>query len=181
MNKYLTPEQFEALRPALESGSTRLFISKSIARQFLMRVSNDSIVEETGSSMFLQKALIWAGVILSILGILVALGLLVLQLGWSAAIAVPLVGIFWTVVAGFSSDLGTWVHTALAALLVAVAAFLTPGHIAVPVLLVGGSLVIVRITYSLAQVFAIRLVGRSFAAYDMLVPHITIEGEMPDT
>ena len=44
-----------------------------------------------------------AGVAVAVILLLVALASFIRDFGWGAAIAAPLVGIFWTVLAGFTS------------------------------------------------------------------------------
>jgi len=177
MKPYLTREQFDELRPRIEEGGVRMRVSKSIARQFFLRVENTSVRETTGESLQLEKALIWLILVTSIVLMLAALYFIVVDFGWGAAVAVPLVGIFWTVVAGFTSERGDWRHGAIGLALALGLAWIVPAAYGIPLALIAISLVLLRSAYDLAQHWVEDLVGRSFPAYDMLVDHVDVEGE----
>lgn len=175
MNKYLDEADFENLRQKLEARQAKILISKSIARQFFFRVSNQSILETTGESLVFKKSAIWAILGLAMVLMLTTLGSIILDSGWSAAITVPLVGIFWTVVAGLTSHLGSWVHSAVALVAATLIAWFLPASYALPLMELTLSIVLIRFAHELAQRWVTALVSRSFAAYDMMAPHITLE------
>ncbi len=175
MKKFLSEEEFNELRPQLLANHVKLHVSKSISRQFFMRVSNASIIETTGESMKLQKVVVWSGFVFSLLLALTSLVFIILEFGWGAALAAPLVGIMWTILAGFTSDLGTWIHSVVALALALALAWALPMPYAVPLVMLTISIVVLRSVNEAAQYWTIMLVSRSFPAYDMMVEHIVLE------
>lgn len=174
MKKYLEADEYESLRSRIAAGKASMRVSKSVARQFFMRVTNESVKAETGESIPLKKLVIWSGVVAPVVLLFSALWQIVIDFGWAAAIAVPLVGIFWTVIAGFTAEKGGWIESIVALVLGLGIAWLLPSDYGLALALLTISLIIHRISHGLAQHWVERLVGRSFAAYDMLVEHITI-------
>ena len=63
MKKYLTSEEFEAVKTRIAGGHSSMTIPRSVARQFFTRVNNASVIEITGHSIRFQKFVIWTGVI----------------------------------------------------------------------------------------------------------------------
>lgn len=179
MKKFLTEDEFKALQPRLETGSARILVSKSIARQFFLRVANDSIIETAGESMRTKKAVIWLMLAIGINLMLATLILITIQSGWGAALAVPLVGIFWTVIAGFTSHLGNWIHSVIGLILGIGLALMLPAGYAVPLAMLTLSLVSLRAANEIAQYWVTALLSRSYPAYDMMVEHIALEVHDP--
>ncbi len=174
MEKYLNQEEYAALQQRLRDGQANVDISRSIAWQFFVRVPSRSIQDATGRSLRLKKS-VMLGSILIIGGILlVSLGLIIGNFGWGAALGVPLAGIFWTVVAGFTPDRGNQVQGGAIFLFVMVIAWLVPSDYGLPLALLATSLMIQRLSHVLAQFWVIELVSESFSAYDMMVEHINI-------
>lgn len=176
MKRYLTEKEFSDLRPQLADGRVRLRISKSVARQFFLRVDNASIRNITGESLLLQKTVIRASIALGVILMLSALYVIIREFGWGAALAVPLAGIFWTVIAGFTSERGNWQHGAIGLALALALAWFLPLAYGLPLVLMAVSLMLLRIAYDLAQRWVEGLVMRSFPAYDMLVDHVDVDG-----
>lgn len=174
MKKYLTVEEFEALKARIARGTSGLQISRRVSRQFFTRVNNASIVETTGRSMLAQKLIVWSGVLASPALLLLAIAAIVFHFGWISAIAVPLVGTFWTVIAGFTGDKGTWWHGLIGLIAgLGLSAFIEPAY-GIPLALFTVSLWIHRSNYRLAQIWLTQLITTSFGAFDMLVEHIDI-------
>ncbi|MDZ7684844.1 MAG: hypothetical protein U5O39_07395 [Gammaproteobacteria bacterium] len=82
MKRYLTENEFADLRPQLTDGSVRMRVSKSVARQFFLRVDNASIRNTTGESLLLQKTVIRGAIALAVILMLIALGLIIVDFGW---------------------------------------------------------------------------------------------------
>lgn len=126
-----------------------------------------------GENPWSHKIAILAGQAIAPLLLLLVCGLLVLDLGWLAAVFVPLTGAFWTIVAGLTNPRGHWMP--LTGLLVlATIGMLADlpwfSHITLFVL----SLWVHQMTLLLAAKFLAGFVVKSFAAYEMLAPHVTI-------
>lgn len=174
MKYYLSENEFVEMRQRLQSGEASLTVAASVARQFFTRVSNASIEETTGRSMMLQKLAVFSGIVVATLLLLAGLGLVIYSFGWGAAILVPLLGIFWTVLAGFTGDRGNWIHTVVGLVVGVGLGLLVDDAYGTPLILLTVSLCIHRSTYQLAQYFVVDLVSTSFPAYDMMVEHIVL-------
>ena len=175
MKKYLSKEQFDQVRRRIEAGDASLTIPRRVARQFFTHVNNASIKSIAGRSLLGQKFAIWAGVFAAPALLVVCIWALVLYFDWFAALAAPLAGTFWTIIAGLTGDKGEWWYGAVGlAAGLALAAILEEAY-AVPVALMVVSLFVHRVTYRVAQVWLIDLVSTSYGAYDMLVEHIDLD------
>ena len=175
MTQYLSEPEFLELQTRLAQNEASLTIGRRIARQVFTRVSNSEITSTFGRSQLWKKAIIWTTVIGPILLFVLCLGALIPPFGWMAAIAVPLVGIFWTVLIGYMSDKGTLPYNtaglAVALLLVA----FVPQEYGWPVALLAVSVWINHLGYVLAQHWVEAMARDSFKVYDMLVEHIAIK------
>lgn len=180
MKRYLTESEHEELRRSLERGDATLSVPRSVARQFFLRVDNASIVETTGESMVLQKSLIWLGIIGHATLFIASLVSIGYYFGWMATVGIPLVGIFWTILAGLTGDKGSMLHGSIGLAAAVLLAVLIPIGYAVPLILFATSLWLHRSCYMLAQYWVTSLVVRSFPAYDMLVEHIDVEDTGPN-
>lgn len=175
MRRYLTREQFDGMQARLDSGRASLTVSRRVSRQFFTRVSNASIRATTGRSVLWQKCAIWAGLIASLALLVWCMAAVIYYFGWFAAVAVPIVGIFWTVIAGLTGDKGScWYSNAGLVVGLGLALMMVPAY-AIPLALFTLSLWIHRTTYWIAQIWLTALVTTSFGAYDMLVEHIDLE------
>lgn len=175
MTKYLTEEQFEGVQMRLDARRASLNVPRRVSRQFFTRVPNASIRAVAGRSLAWQKAVIRAGAIATFALLAGCLASVIHYFGWFAAVGAPMVGIFWTIIAGLTGDKGSWWYGAaglIAGLTLAV--FLDRAY-AVPLVLFSLSIWIHRGTYHLAQIWLIGLVSSSFAAFNMLVEHIDLE------
>lgn len=181
MKKYLTEQEFETVRQHLASGEASLVVPRRVSRQFFTRVPVESIRATTGRFMLLQKIAIWAGVLAAPLLLVICIGAVIFYFDWFATLAVPIVGMFWTVIAGLTGDKGeVWYGVAGLAAGLLFAWLLEPAY-AIPLALFSLSLFIHRITYEVAQIWLTGLVSSSFGAYDMLVEHIELEdGLLPE-
>ena len=101
--------------------------------------------------------------------------------GWWAAIAVPVAGASWAIIAGLTYEDGEWLSiTILLAASIASYLFLTPTY-SIPLIFFVFSLWLHRMTYILAQKLLIDIVEDSYAAYDMLAENVEIQDAMmPD-
>lgn len=181
MNRYLNEEEFSSLQADFAAGNARVVIPRSIARQFFVRVDNDSIKATTNESAIIQKLMIWTGILTAPVLLAVCLLIISVELGWSAAFAVPLIGIFWTVLAGFTSESGAW-YEITAALAVAFVVWLAyANNYALALFFFTMSLWVHRMTFILAQHFLEQIITSSFDAYDMLVDHVVVETDTPES
>jgi hypothetical protein len=175
MNRYLNEEEFEGLRRRIEAGKASVSIPRGISRQFFTRVDNASIRSTTGRSLIAQKLVIWTGITVSAALLVVCCAAVIFYFGWFASLGVPLVGMFWTVIAGLTGDQGTWLHGAIGLVVgLCLAAILEIGY-GVPLALFVVSLWLHRSNYGLAQRWLTQLISTSYGAFDMLVEHIEID------
>ena len=122
-----------------------------------------------------QKLVIWAGIVVSAALLVVCCAEVIFYFGWFAAFGVPLVGMFWTVIAGLTGDQGTWLHGAIGLVVgLALAAILESAY-GIPLALFVISLWLHRTNYGLAQRWLTQLISSSYGAFDMLVEHIEID------
>lgn len=175
MNKYYTREEFQRLQSDIAAGNLRVKIPRSIARQFFFRVDNSSTKATTDESAIIQKLIVWAGVITSPVLFIICAFIIAGDLGWLAAFAIPIVGIFWTVLAGFTSESGYWLDItgALAMTFIIYLVWTDAGTLALFVFTL--SLWVHRMTSMIAEYFLVQIVTSSFDAYAMLVDHVTVE------
>ena len=178
MNRYLTEEEFKVIQAHIKVGDASLTISRSIARHFFMRVSNASIKSNTGNSALLHKALVWTSQVSALFCLLICGGIMIDSFGWWAAIAVPVAGASWAILAGLTSEDGEWLSiTIFLAASIASYSFITHTYSA-PLIFFVFSLWLHRMTYILAQKLLIAIVEESYAAYDMLVENVEIQDAM---
>ncbi len=175
MNKRLSETEFAILGAEVASGAARMSISRSMARQFFTRVRSSEARELRGIAIVRQKFIIYALLILSIALIFACLGLVMVNFGWGASvIAIPLTGIFWTVLAGFTTETGSWLSSSLIYVAALGASFWVGGDYLLPLSLFASSLYLFRIAHILAEQLLVRLIMGSFAAYEMLAEHIVV-------
>ncbi len=175
MIKHLTAEEFEAVRSRVHAGKASIRIPRGVARQFFTHVSNRSIIDITDLSALREKILVWLGIGGALFALAACVLLVVQWYGLWAVVAVPLIGIFWAILAGLTHEEGHWQTISIALLASMAAALFFSSPYAIVLFLFVLSLWIHRITYILAQHFLERLVLDSFDAWDMLVEHIDLE------
>jgi hypothetical protein len=174
VSDHLSEEEYNQLIKDIESNEAAISVSRSLARQFFANVGNKNVRELTGKSLIWKKLIINSMLLISVLLILVCLGLLIQEFGWGALVAVPLTGIFWTILAGFTTELGSWIVTISTYVFIMVIAPLTGTSYMIPMMLFATSLLLYRVAHILAQSFLTGLVVDSYDAYDMLSEHITL-------
>ena len=175
MKFYLTEQQFNGLRERVKEGASSVTISRSLARQFFLRVSNKSIAETTGESLRWQKLGIWTGTVAAPALLALCVLCVIYYFEWFATLGVPLVGMLWTVVGGLTGYRGSWKHTLIGLVAGLVLAAVLERAYGIPLALFTLSLAIHRTTYQVAGIWLTQLIGRSFGAYDMLVEHIDVD------
>lgn len=174
MNKFRTAEEFEELQALIKAGRASIEISRSISRQFFMRVSNASVKSTTGHSVILQKILVWSCQGMALLLLLLCGVIIANSFGWWATIGIPIVGTFWAILAGLTNEDGDWLSITII-LMAAVGSFsLIPVSYWLPLIIFVLSLWLHRMTYILAQNLLIPILVNSYDAYDMLVDNIEL-------
>jgi len=175
MTQFLNEEEHQRLQQQIAEGKTRLTIPRSVARQFFLRVDNKSIKETTNESAIAKKLLIWSGTISAPILFGVCAILLIVETGAFAALAVPLAGVMWTVLAGFTSETGDWPSITIAVAVTGILYALSGDPYSLALVIFTLSLWVHRMTFVVAQRFLTQIVASSFAAYDMLVDHVQLE------
>ncbi|MEX2489238.1 MAG: hypothetical protein WD356_06865 [Pseudomonadales bacterium] len=175
MTDFLNEQEFTQLQQDIAAGKARLSIPRSVSRQFFLRVDNKSIKATTGESALGKKLLVWLGTIVAPLLFALCAVIIILEAGVMAALAVPLVGIIWTVLAGFTSETGDWPSATSAVALTLIVYLFAQQAYTLALFFFALSLWLHRMTYILAEYFLSQIVASSFPAYDMLVDHIKLE------
>ncbi|MCZ6501535.1 MAG: hypothetical protein O6945_03365 [Gammaproteobacteria bacterium] len=175
MKKHLTEEEFNEVQARISSGDASITIPRRVARQFFTHISNSSIKNTTLSSALWQKSLTWTGVIGAPILLVACCLLIISSTGWWAAIAVPLVGIFWTILAGLTNEDGGWPSITIALVASIACFFFLSQAFSLPLFLFVSSLWVHRMTYILTQRLLITLVNNFYPAYDMLTDHIELD------
>ncbi len=175
MASCLTQEQYQDLQAKIARGQARVVVTRSLARQFFFNVANRNVRDLTGQSMRWPKFVVVALLIISVMMALTCFGLVISNFGWWATLGVPLVGIFWTVLAGFTTEMGSVSSTSAMVAAALMLSPMLPGDYSEPFVLFAGSLFSYRLAHFLAEYFFVGLIKRSFDAYDMLCEQIDIE------
>ena len=79
--------------------------------------------------------------------------------GWAATVMVPLLGIFWTIIAGLTGDQGSFLQGTLAMIAGAVLAAILPTEYAIPLALIIVSLWVQRNIFFIAEYFLLHLIS----------------------
>ena len=95
MDKHLTPEAYEDLQQKILEGQGTLVILPGVAPDFFKKVFKSSIESTTRIKVTTEKLLIWGDVKLALL--LACFANMALGFGWTSALAIPLIGIFWPI------------------------------------------------------------------------------------
>ena len=125
--------------------------------------------------MLAQKLLIWLLILTSGATFIVAALLIIGSFGFWSGIAVPLIGIFWTILAGLTYDHSGMKGMSAILALSAVAFFYVTPDYSEPGFFFVLSIWLYRTSYISAQAFLTNLIEGSYAAFDMLVEHIEIQ------
>lgn len=175
MKKYLTEEQFNEVQARISKGEASITIPRRVARQFFTHTSDTAIKTTTLSSALWQKSLTWTGVVGAPVLLAACCLFMISSSGWWATVAIPLTGIFWTILAGLTSENGEWPSVTIALVASIACFFFLPGSFSLPLFLFVFSLWVHRMTYILAQRLLITLVNNFYPAYDMLSEHIELD------
>lgn len=175
MSDYLSAQQFANLHDSIINGKASLTVPRATARQFFTRVSNRDVKGKTGLSVWGKKLAIWVGVMLSPALLLVCFANVGLAFGWAACLAIPIIGIFWTIFAGYTSEHGSWLSLLVIVVLTAANMVAMEPAYSLSLFLFTLSLWVHRLTYVAAQAFLVNIITDSFSAYDMLAEHVAIE------
>ena len=179
MQNFINEQEYIDLLPRLQARQAHLVVPRQVARNFFLRTSNHAIKQATGQSALVSKLIIWIGVITAPLLFLIAAIYYIMDSGWAATVMVPLLGIFWTIIAGLTGDQGSFLQGTLAMIAGAVLAAILPTEYAIPLALIIVSLWVQRNIFFIAEYFLLHLIGQSFAAFDMLIEHIEIVDIVP--
>ena len=179
MQHFISEQEYISLLPRLQAGQAQLVVPRQVARNFFLRTSNHAIKQATGQSALISKLIIWIGVITAPLLFLIAAIYFIIDSGWAATIMVPLLGIFWTIIAGLTGDKGSFLKGTLASIAGAILAAVLPAEYATPLVLIVVSLWVQRNIFFIAEYFLLRMISQSFAAFDMLIEHIEIIDSVP--
>ncbi len=174
MADLLTREEHESLTADIQRGAASLEVTRSMARQFFINVSRRNVVDLTGISLAKEKLVVLGLLIVSIILLIGCLGLTINIFGWTALLAVPLTGIFWTIIAGFTSEMGGWRSTLAGYVAVMLVTPFLGESYDLPVALFATSILCYRVSHLAAQHFLTSLLIRSYDAFDMLHPHIEV-------
>lgn len=174
MAEQLSQEDYALLQQKMIEHRAAIITTRSMARQFFTHVSARNVRDLTGQSVLGQKFLVLGFLVISIILILGALLLIGRDFGYGAVVAVPLTGIFWTIIAGLMTEQGNTTSTILVTVAVLAASSQMPAGFAVPTALFTLSVFNYRLAHFLAQHFIHRLLTSSFDAYDMLSAQIDV-------
>ncbi len=175
MSGHLSAEQFADAQANIAKGSATLTIPRATASQFFTRVSNQDIKGKTGQAVLGKKLVIWTGIILSPALLLACFTNIGFSFGWAACLAIPMIGIFWTIFAGYTSEHGSWLSLFVILVITAANMTMMESAYSLSLFLFTLSLWVHRLTYVAAQAFLKNIVADSFSAYDMLAEHVVIE------
>jgi hypothetical protein len=174
MAEYLSKDEYKALQSDLSSGSARIHVTRSMARQFFINVTNRNVRDLTGITVLGQKLLVLALLATALILIITCLVLTALEFGSAAMFAIPLIGIFWTIIVGLTTDSGSMLLSTLLLTPCILLAYYLPVEY---VWLFGNfiaSIYCYRVAHILAQNFLVKLVSSSYDAYDMLDEQIVL-------
>jgi len=175
MSDHLSAEQFADAQANIAQGSATLTVPRTTARQFFTRVSNQEIKGKIGQTVLGKKLVIWTGIILSPALLLACFINVGFAFGWAACLAIPMIGIFWTIFAGYTNEHGSWLSLFVILVITAANMVMMEPAYSLSLFLFTFSLWVHRLTYVAAQAFLNNIVIDSFSAYDMLAEHVAIE------
>jgi hypothetical protein len=174
MAEYLTKEEYKVLQSDLSTSAATLFVTRSLARQFFLNVTYRNVRNLTGISVLGAKFQVLASLVTALILIIACLALAVNEFGWGATFAAPLIGIFWTVIVGFTTESGSLLLSTLLFIPCLLLAYYLPETYAGLVGIFVTSVYSYRISHILAQRFLTTLVSSSYDAYNMLEEQIKV-------
>lgn len=174
MPGYLSEQEHQELVDELAAGRASVQLSRHASRHFFLRVSSREVSETIDSSVIGQKFIVLGSLTIAIALIATSLGMLLLEQSWLAMFSVPLVGIFWTVIAGFTTEYGSMLSSTLLLLVAFAIAWVLPAGYQLPLVTFALSLFFYRLGHIAAQYFLKHIVTSSYQAWDMLAEHITV-------
>jgi hypothetical protein len=174
MAKYLTEDEYGVLQSDLTTRAAKLFVSRSLARQFFINVTYRNVRNLTGVSVLGEKLLVLISLAASLILITACLALAVKDFGWGATFAVPIIGIFWTVIVGFTTESGSVLLSTLLFVPCLILAYFLPEAYSELFGIFATSVYSYRISHIIAQRFLTTLVSSSYKAYNMLEEQIKI-------
>jgi hypothetical protein len=174
MAEYLTKDEYKVLQSDLSTGVAKLFVTRSMARHFFINVTNRNIRDLTGASVLVDKLQVFALLVTALVLITACLVLTAKEFGWAAMFAVPLIGVFWTIIVGFTTESGSMVLSTVLFIPCLLLTYFLPG----PYGWIFGDFIVsiycYRVAHILAQYFLVTLISSSYDAYDMLNEQIEV-------
>jgi len=178
MTEYMSESEFQQLKDDVRLGSVSVDIPRQVARQFFLMIHPQDVKRTTGKSIVVKKALIWLMNILSPIVFFLALALVIVEYGaWEATLIVPIAGICWTVIYGLTSDQGGWLIGTIPLVICSVPIITGSMTFLDPIFLIVLSIWLQRTSFLVATSWLLDLVMSSFAAFEMLEQHLSIESE----
>ncbi len=174
MAECLTKDAYKILQPDLSTGVARLFVTRSLARQFFIKVTHRSVMALTGESIFGQKLQVLALLATALILITSCLVLVTKEFGWAAILAAPLIGIFWTIIVGFTTESGSMLLSTLLFILCLLLTYFLPVAYAWLFGNFVASIYCYRVSHIIAQNSLITLISSSYDAYNMLDEQIKV-------
>ncbi len=130
--------------------------------------------EPDGGVSSRRKLLVLVSLAASLILITACLALVVKDFGWGATFAVPIIGIFWTVIVGFTTESGSVLLSTLLFVPCLILAYFLPEAYSELFGIFATSVYSYRISHIIAQRFLTTLVSSSYNAYNMLEEQIKI-------
>lgn len=174
MAEYLTKDEYEVLQSDLSKGVARLFVTRSLARQFFINITNRNVRNQTGVSVLDKKIQVLALLITAFILITASLVLSAKEFGWAAAFAIPLIGIFWTVIVGFTTESGSLLLSSMLLIPCLLLSYFLPEAYGWIFGNFVASIYCYRTAHIMAQKFLITLISSSYSAYEMLDEQIEV-------
>jgi hypothetical protein len=174
MAEILNEEAYAELQAKIADGKAGIRVSRSMARQFYLVVGNRNVRDLTGQSVLLEKILVIGLLLVSLIAMLASLVLIGVNFGHGAIVGIPLIGIFWTIIVGLTTEYGDLAQTVVVSALLAFAAAALPPDYLWPFEAFVASVAAYRLAHLFAQRLLAQLIGSSYDAYDMLSAQVEI-------
>jgi len=174
MADYLTSDEYKVLQSELSTGAAKLFVTRSLARQFFLNVTNRNVKDLTDGSVLKEKVQVVVFLATALTLIIACLLLTAKEFGGTAMFAIPFIGIFWTVIVGFTTEAGSMRLSTLLFVPCLLLAYFLPETYRWLFGSFVASIYCYRIAHIIAQEFLIRLVSSSYDAYEMLEEQIQV-------
>ena len=171
---HMNEDEYRQLQLAVSAGETSLKIRRAMARRFYLRVKSGDVASKTGVSQLGQKCTVLAMLALSLISIAASLFMIWVNFDNAAIFAVPAVGIFWTVLVGFTTENGDLLFSSIGLVILTGLTSLMTASYALPVACFFVSILAYRGAHLLAEKFLLGLLTKSFVAFDMLSEHVEI-------